>query len=82
MAVLSHPARFGGADLIQRLVHLGDDVEAVENVQRLGTFVADHVQVGLPHVRADKLDLGSEFLSDDSEEALEALDGAFLADPD
>src|SRR6266853_3019654 len=81
VAVLSHSACFGGADLIQRLVHLGDDVEAVENVQRLGTFLADHVQVGLPHVRADKLDLGSESVSDDSEEALEALDGAFLADP-
>ena len=57
VAVLGHLARLGGADLIQGLIHLGDDVEAIEDVQRLGTFLADHVQVGLPHVRADKLDL-------------------------
>ena len=60
MALLSHPARFGGANLVQRLVHLGDDVKAVEDMQRLGTFLADHVQVGLPHVRADELDLRSQ----------------------
>ena len=45
MTVLGHPSRFGGADLVQRLVHLGDDVEAVEDVQRLGTFLADDVQM-------------------------------------
>jgi len=32
MTLLGHLARFGGADLIQRLIHLGDDVEAVEDV--------------------------------------------------
>jgi hypothetical protein len=37
-----------GADLVQRLVHYGHDVEAVEDVQRLGTLLADHIQVGLP----------------------------------
>src|SRR5216684_1534333 len=64
-----------------RLIHLGDDVEAVEDVQRLGTFLTDHVQVRLPHVRANKLDLGSELLSDDGEETLEGFEGAFLANP-
>jgi Tol biopolymer transport system component len=44
-------------------------VEAVENVQRLGTLLANHVQAGLPHIRADELDLGSELLTDDGEEA-------------
>src|SRR5215469_7075979 len=82
MALLSHPARFGGADFVQGFVHLGDDVEAVEDVQRLRAFLTDHVQVGLPHIRADELDLHSELLSDGGEEALEALEGAFLADPD
>src|SRR5664280_2825182 len=72
----------GGADLIQRFIHLGDDVEAVEDMQRLGTFLANHIQVGLPHIRADELDLRSELLSDDGEETLEGFDGAFLADPE
>ena len=35
MAVLGHLARLRGADIIQRLIHLGDDVETVEDVQRL-----------------------------------------------
>jgi hypothetical protein len=48
VAVLGNLARFSGADFIQRLIHLGDDLEAVEDVRRMGTFLADHVQVGLP----------------------------------
>lgn len=47
-------------------------------MQRLGAFVADHIQVVLPHIGADKFDLRSELLPDDSEEAFEAGDGAFL----
>jgi hypothetical protein len=57
-------------------------MKAVEDMQCLGTFLADHVQVGLPHVRADKLDLRSQLLSDGGEETLEGFDGAFLADPE
>jgi hypothetical protein len=70
-----------GADVVQGLVHLDDDVEVVQDVQRPRTSLADYIQVRLPHVRADKLDLGSELLSDDGEETLEGFDGAFLADP-
>src|ERR1039457_3935507 len=51
-------------------------------MQRLGTFLTDHLQVGLPHIRTDELDLRSELLSDDGEETLEGFDGAFLADPE
>src|ERR1019366_4815971 len=82
MTFRGHLAGLGGADLIQRLIHLGDDVDAVEDMQRLGTFLTDHLQVGLPHIRADELDLRSELLSDDGEETLEGFDGAFLADPE
>ena len=46
----SHLPRFGDADLVQRLVHLGNHVETVQDVERLRGFLADHVQVGLPHV--------------------------------
>jgi hypothetical protein len=74
-------ARLGGANLIQGLVHFRDDVEAVQNMQGQGTLLADHLQVGLPHIGADKQNLGSHLLADDGKEALEGFDGAFLANP-
>src|SRR5215469_14675812 len=57
-------------------------MEAIEDMQRLGTFLADHIQVGLPHVGADELDLGRGLFSDDGEETLKGFQGAFLADPE
>jgi len=39
----------------------------------------DELQIGLPRVRADKLDRLSEFVTDHREETLEALHRAFLA---
>src|SRR5271165_596949 len=51
-------------------------------MQRLGTFLADHIQVGLPHIGADELDLRRELLTDDGEETLKGFDGTFLADPE
>ena len=45
-------------------------------------FLADHVQVRLPHIRTDELDLRSKLVADNGEEALEGFDGAFLADPE
>ena len=82
MTVLSHLAGFGGADVVQGLVHFGDDVEAIEDVKRLRAFLPDHLQVRLPHIRADELDLGREFLPDHGEEALEGFHGPFLAHPE
>ena len=35
MAVLGHFAGLGSAHIIQRLVHLGDDVDSVEDVERI-----------------------------------------------
>jgi len=58
---MSHVAGFAGAHLVQGGIHLGYDVEAVEDVQGLRAFLADDVQVGLPHVRADELDLRGQF---------------------
>ena len=40
------------------------------------------LQIGLPHIGADELDLGGQFSSDEGEESLEGFDGAFLADPE
>lgn len=81
IARLRHAVRLGGADLIERQVHLGHDVEAVENVQRVRTALLDHLQVGLPHVRTDEGDLRAQRGADLGEESLEALDRALLADP-
>jgi hypothetical protein len=57
IAFAQHAARFFGANLIQSLVHFRDDMEAVENVQRLGALLANDLQIGLPHVGADENDL-------------------------
>src|ERR1700690_2149877 len=81
MTVLGHLAGLSGADVVQRLVHFGDDVEAVQDVQRLGTVAADYIQVGLPHIRAHELDVRRQFFSNEGEKLLEGYDGALPADP-
>ena len=57
-------------------------MEAVEDVQRLGAFLADDLQIGLPHVGADEHDLRSQFVADDGEESLKGFDGSFPAHPE
>jgi len=37
-ALASHAARFLGAHLVKRLVHIGEDMEAVEDMQSLGSI--------------------------------------------
>jgi len=56
-------------------------VEAVEDVQRLGALLADDLQVGLPHIGADELNLQGQVFSDGREEALERFDGFARARP-
>jgi hypothetical protein len=51
-------------------------------MQGLGAILADELQIGLPHVRADERDLGDDFLAHGGEESLEGLDGRFLAHPE
>jgi hypothetical protein len=43
-------AGFLSADLVERLIHICDDVESVEDMQGLGAFLANDLQVGFPHV--------------------------------
>jgi hypothetical protein len=57
-------------------------MKAVENVQCLRALLANHLQVGLPHVGEDKDDLRSQFVPDASEESPEGLDSSFPADPE
>src|ERR1039457_3969420 len=75
-----HAARFAGVDLIESFVHLSHDVEPVEDVQSLGAFFADELQVRLPHVGADENDLRGDFFTDDGEKSLERFGGSFLPD--
>src|ERR1700722_192958 len=82
VAVLSQPARLGGTHIVQREVHLGNNMEAVEDVESLAAPFVDHPQVRLPRVRAYKLDLSSQVVADQGEEPREALHGPFLADPE
>jgi hypothetical protein len=71
-----------GTHFIERLVHLGDDVEAIENVHRIAATLADDVQIRLSHIRANVFDLLRHGCANQGEELLEALDRAFLADPE
>ena len=45
-----------GAHVVQGVVHVGDDVETIENMHGLGTALSNHPDVRSPHVRADELD--------------------------
>ena len=56
-------------------------MKAVQDVQRLGTLLTNHVQIGLPHIRTDEFDLRGELVTDHSKEALEGCDSALFAHP-
>src|SRR6266849_1921115 len=81
-ALTSHAAGFLGTDVIQSLVHIGDDVEAVEDMQRLGAVFADQLQIGFPHVGTDEHDFGNYVLAHSGEESLEGFDGSLFAYPE
>ena len=36
-----HAVRFLGPNLVERLVHFGHDVEAIQEMESFGTFLAD-----------------------------------------
>jgi len=81
VALACHAPRFLGPHVVERQVHLRHHVEAVQNTERVGAVLGNQVQIGLPHVRADELDLGRQFLAEHDEELLEALARALPADP-
>src|SRR5215467_5101359 len=82
ITILGQPASFASAHFIERLVHLGDDVEAIENVHRIAATLADDAQIRLPHIRAHVFDFLRQGRADQGEELLEALDRAFFANPE
>src|SRR5258708_34433508 len=81
-AVALHAVGCLGTDVVECLVHIGDDVEAVEDMQRLGAVFADELQIGFPHVGADEYDVGNYVLPHGSEESLKGFDGSLFADPE
>ena len=81
-ALAFHPAGFLGTDVVQCLVHIGDDVKAVEDMQGLGAVFADEFQIGFPHVGADEGDFGNYVLAHGGEEPLEGFDGSLFAYPE
>ena len=50
---------FRSTNLIEGLVQVGYQVEAIEDVQRLGCLFLDHFEVRLPQIRADVEDLAA-----------------------
>src|SRR5208283_4751217 len=82
VAVAGQPASLGGTHLVQRGIHLGNNMEAIEDVDGLAAPLADHLQIGLPHVRAHKLDLSGQLFADQGEELLEALHRPLPTDPE
>src|SRR5664280_1122367 len=44
----------GATNLIHRLVQVGGDMKTIQHVQCLSGFARDNIQVGLPHIAADK----------------------------
>src|SRR6266478_9117987 len=81
-ALAFHAAGFLGTNVVECLVHIGDDVDAVEDMQRLGAVFADEFQIGFPHVGADEGDFGNHVLAHGGEESLKGLDGSLFAYPE
>ena len=61
------------ANLIDGFVHLGGNVIAIQDVQRVGCVLGDDIKIGPPHVRADELDERTTFLAEPDEELTQAL---------
>src|ERR1051325_1872038 len=53
-ALTRYAARFSRSDFVQCLVHFRHDVKTIEDVKRLGAFLANDLQVGFPHIGADE----------------------------
>ncbi len=66
--------------LVDRLIHLGGDVSAIQDVQGFRGVSGDDVQIGLPPIRADERDERTALLAQPGEELRQALLLAILDD--
>jgi len=67
--------------VVDRRAHMLGDVEAVEDVERMASFLRDHLQIRLPHVAADEPEGGGPVPPKPAEERQQGFDAALLADP-
>lgn len=61
VASLAQASHLASAYFVHGAVEMGDDVETVQDVKGVSDAFPDHLQVGLPHVAADKLQAGDHF---------------------
>jgi hypothetical protein len=61
---------------------LGHQMEAVEDVERVGSVLGDEIEVGLPHVGAEEPDLGAALHPEPGEERPEGFLRASATDPE
>jgi hypothetical protein len=81
VTVTRQPLRLGCADFIDRLVHLGHDVEPVQDMHRLASLLGDYLEVRLPHVAAHKLQQARTLLAEHAKEPQEGLGRSVFANP-
>src|SRR5712691_4809634 len=67
--------------VVDRVAHMLGDVEAVEDVERMASFLRDHLQIRLPHVAADEPQDSGPVPPKPAEERQQGFDAALLADP-
>jgi hypothetical protein len=53
----------------------------IEDMKCLELFLANDMQIGLPHIGADEQTLRSQFVADDSEESLKGFDSSLAVYP-
>lgn len=73
-------ASLGGADFIERLVHLGGDVGAVQDIEGVWGIALNHVQIRFPHSRADELEETASFLAQPDKEFAKTFLFSLLGD--
>ena len=83
--LLSGRLEFGNLqapNLIDGLSELLHDVEPVENVQGLRSFLRNDFHIRMPHVAANEPELGGTFFSEHAEEPEKGLDLSFRPTPE
>jgi len=81
LGLAAQAGALGAADLIDRLVEMRGDVEAVKDVKGVAGLGGDDLEVGFPHVAANKTDPAHHFLSEGGEAPAQSALRATRADP-
>jgi len=76
-----HLSRFLRPDFINGFVHMHRNMETIQNVNRLGGFLGDNLQIRLPHVATYKLQPGGSFFAKYPEKAQKGPYRSILPNP-